>query len=159
MLILLTILFLFSVALALAILHWVRPEFRYTWLIAAGGAFVSWVSVLAWHFRLPLIFQLPRWEPTSLFLQSLSFTADTLTWPFAISVATLVLAVILTAAARENFPAPIPWAAILVLGGLGLLAVLADNPLSLLMVWSAIDLVELAAQLRSVDGPNPAKRW
>ena len=158
MLILLTILFLFSVALALVILYWVRPEFRYTWLIAAGGAFVGWVSVLTWQFRLPLIFQLPRWEPTSLFLESLSFTADTLTWPFAISVATLVLAVILTAAARENFPAPIPWAAILVLGGLGLLAVLADNPLSLLMVWSAIDLVELAAQLRSVDGPQPSEK-
>jgi hypothetical protein len=70
----------------------------------------------------------------------------------------LVLAVILTAPARENFPAPIPWAVILVLGGFGLLAVLADTPLSLIMIWSAIDLTELIAQLRSVDGPQPSEK-
>lgn len=158
MLIILTVLFQFFVALALVVVHWARPKFRFSWLIAAGGALVGWISLLAWQFRLPLTFQLPRWEPASLFLASVSFTADTLTWPFAFSVATLVLAVILTAAARENFPAPIPWAATLVLGGLGLLAVLADNPLSLLMVWSAIDLAELVAQLRSVDGPQPSEK-
>ena len=158
MLIILTILFLFLVALALVVLRLVRPEFRYTWLIAAGGTLISWGSVLAWQFQLPLVFQLPRWEPANLFLESLSFTADTLSWPFAFSVATLILAVILTAAARENFPAPIPWAATLVLGGLGLLAVLADNPLTLLMAWAAIDLTELVAQLRSVDGPGPSEK-
>jgi len=158
MLIILTILFLFLVALSLVVVYWVRPEFRYIWLIAAGGTLASWVSVLIWQFQLPLVFQLPRWEPASLFLESLSFTADALTWPFAISIVSLILAVILTAAARENFPAPIPWAATLVLGGLGLLAVLADNPLSLLMAWSAIDLTELIAQLRSVDGPGPSEK-
>ncbi len=158
MLIFLTAIFLFLVAIILVILQWVRPGFRYSWLIAAGGALMSWISVLAWQLRLPLHFQLPRWEPTSLFTSSLSFTADILTWPFAISVASLVLAVILTAAARENFPAPVPWAATLVLGGLGLLAVLADNPLTLLMIWSAIDLVELTAQLRSVDGPQLSEK-
>jgi hypothetical protein len=158
MLIFLTVLFLFLISLALIILSWVRPAVRYSWLISVGGVLGSWISVMVWQFRLPVTFQLPRWEPTNLFLESLSFTADTLTWPFAFSVATLILAVILTASARENFPAPIPWAATLVLGGLGLLAVLADNPLSLLMIWSAIDLVELVAQLRSVDGPQLSEK-
>jgi len=158
MLIILTVLFLFLIAIVLVVLSWIRPGFRYTWLVSAGGALISWGSVIAWQFRLPLIFQLPRWEPTNLFLESLSFTADTLTWPFAFSIVTLILGVILTAVARENFPAPIPWAAIMVLGGLGLLAVLADNPLSLLMVWSAIDITELVAQLRSVDGPGPSEK-
>jgi len=158
MLILLTVLFLFLVAISLVILFWVRPEFRYLWLIAASGAMVAWFSVLGWRFRLPFTFQLPAWEPTSLFLEPISFTVDTLTWPFAFSITTLVLAVILTSAARENFPAPIPWAAILILGGLGLLAVLSNNPLTLLMIWSAIDLAELAAQLRSVDGPKQSEK-
>ncbi len=158
MLIILTVLFLFFVAIVLVILYWVRPTTRYSWLLAAGGALVSWISVLVWQFRMPLTFQLPRWEPASLFLESLSFTADTLTWPFALSVSTLILAVILTATARENFPDPLPWAAMLVLGGLGLLAVLANNPLTLLMAWSAIDLTELVAQLRSVDGPQPSEK-
>ena len=158
MLIFLTVLFLFIVALTLVVIQWMRPEFRYTWLIAAFASMIGWGSVLAWQFQLPIGFQLPRWEPVSLFLESLSFTADTLTWPFAFSISTLILAVILTAVARENFPAPIPWAVVLVLGGLGLLAVLADNPLSLLMIWSAIDFTELIAQLRSVEGPQPSEK-
>lgn len=158
MLILVTVFFLFLAALVIAILYWLRPEFRYFWLVAAGSALLGWVSVLTWQFRLPLGFQLPRWQPATLFLESLSFTADSLSWPFAFSIITLTFAVILTATARENFPAPIPWAATLVLGGLGLLAVLANNPLSLLMVWAAIDLAELVAQLRSVDGPQPSEK-
>jgi len=107
---------------------------------------------------MPLIFNLPRWEPVKLFLESLSFTANTLTWPFAFCVVTLTLAIILTAPARENFPAPIPWAIALALGGLGLLAVLADNPLSLLMIWAAIDLTELVTQLRLVDKPQTSEK-
>ena len=158
MLIILTVLFLFLAALALVVLYWVRSTARYSWLLAVSGALVSWVSVLFWQSRLPFTLQLPQWEPTSLFLESLSFTADTLTWPFALSLSTLILAVILTATARKNFPDPLPWAATLILGGLGLLAVLADNPLTLLMVWSAIDLTELITQLRSVDGPEPSEK-
>jgi hypothetical protein len=158
MLIILTVLLLFLVALALIVLYWVRPGIRYSWMLAASGALVSWFSVLFWQLNLPLSFQLPPWEPASLFLESLSFTADTLTWPLALSVSTLTLAVILTATARKNFPEPLPWAATLILGGLGLLAVLADNPLTLLMAWSAIDLTELVTQLRSVDGPQPSEK-
>lgn len=158
MLILLTVLFLFFIALSLVVLNWVRPVVRYSWMIAAGGALIGWGSVLFWQIQLPLTFQFPSWQPASLFLESLSFTVDALTWPFALSVVTLILAVILTATARENFPDPLPWAATLTLGGLGLLAVLADNPLSLLMAWSAIDLTELVAQLRSVDGPEPSEK-
>jgi hypothetical protein len=49
--------------------------------------------------------------------------------------------VILTdvARARADWSA---WAASLVLAALGLLAVLAANPLTLLLAWAAIDLVE-----------------
>jgi hypothetical protein len=127
-------------------------------MLAASGALVGWFSVLFWRLNLPLTFQLPPWEPASLFLESLSFTADTLTWPLALSISTLLLAVILTATARKTFPDPLPWAATLILGGLGLLSVLADNPLTLLMAWSAIDLTELVTQLRSVDGPQPSEK-
>jgi hypothetical protein len=158
MLIFLTVLLLFLVALALIILYWTRPGIRYTWLLAVSAALVSWFSVLTWQLNLPLTFQLPPWQPASLFLESLSFTVDTLTWPLALSISTLSLAVILTGTARKTFPDPLAWAATLILEGLGLLAVLADNPLTLLMAWSAIDLTELVAQLRSVDGPQPSER-
>ena len=65
---------------------------------------------------------------------------------------------ILTAVARMNFPAPFPWAGTLALIGFGLLAVLADNPLTLVLVWAAIDLTELITQLASVKGGNASER-
>ena len=37
---------------------------------------------------------------------------------------------------------------------LGYLAVTANNPLTLLLVWGALDITELIIQLRSVDGPS-----
>ncbi|MFZ5820098.1 MAG: hypothetical protein ACOYYJ_09355 [Chloroflexota bacterium] len=158
MLILFTVLFLFVLAVALVVLYWMRRGLAYTWLVAAGGALLVWISVFTWQFRLPLTFQLPRWEPATLFLESLSFSADSLTWPYAFSIASLALAVILTAPARANFPDPLPWAAAFLLGGLGLLAVLANNPLSLLVAWAAIDLAELAVQLRSVAGAQASEK-
>lgn len=158
MLILFTVIFLFFLALVLVVLRWFRPAFGYTWLIAAGGALLVWLNVLVWQFRLPLVFQLPRWEPAYLFLESLSFLADALTWPYAFSMVSLLLAVILTAPARVNFPDTLTWAASFALSGLGLLAVLANNPLSLLMVWAAIDLTELATQLRSSNDPQASEK-
>jgi len=158
MFILFTILFLFALVLAVVLLHWLRPGFAFLWLIITGGTFVIWISVLIWQLRLPLIFQLPRWEPEALFLETLSFSADSLTWPYAFSIISLALAIILTTTARTNIPNPLPWAATLLLGGLGILATLADNPLSLLMVWAAIDMAELVVQLRSVDDPQASEK-
>lgn len=137
-----------GLALALLLLAWRRPQFRFTWLAAVGGALLSWLIVLGWQSRLPLQVQLPSWEPAGLFPASLAFTIDGLTWPLAFSLATLLVAVMLTAVVRENYPAPLPWAGIFGFTGLGILAVLAENALTLLMVWAAIDLAEVAAQLR-----------
>jgi hypothetical protein len=44
------------------------------------------------------------------------------------------------------------WAGTLALTALGILAVTAANPLTLLLAWSAIDLFELIAMLRSTEG-------
>ena len=158
MIIFVTVLIPILVAVSMILINWMRPNFRYFWLITLAGAFVTWISVLLWRFNLPLEFVLPTWEPQQLFSQSLSFSVDTLTWSFSLGIATLILVVILTATARENFPAPIPWAATLTLGSFGILAVLADNPLSLLTVWVAIDLIELFSQLQSVHSAQASER-
>jgi hypothetical protein len=158
MFILLTALFLFATALALAILQVTRPNYRFAWLIATGGAFLGWVSVFLWQAFMPLPLDLPPWGPAALFTNAPAFLADRLAWPYALSLTTLALAVILSAVARENFPAPFPWAGTLTLVGLGLLAVLADNPLTLMLVWAAIDLTELITQLLSVEGEDASER-
>lgn len=158
MLILFTVLFLFATALVLVILQVMRPNFRFAWLIAVGGAFLAWVSVLLWQARMPLMLELPAWGSESLFSNSLFFLAEQINWPYALALTTLGLAMILTAVVRPNFPAVYAWAGSLALIGFGLLAVLADNPLTLVLIWAGLDLTELITQLVRVEGGRFSQR-
>jgi hypothetical protein len=158
MLIPITALALFIAALALVILRVMRPDFRFGWLIAVGSALLAWLMIFFWQLQIPLSFQLPPWQPASLFSDSPGFLVDSLSWPYAISILSLTLAVLLTAVMRENFPDPFTWAGVLMLSGLSLLAVTASNPLTLVMAWAAIDIAELITQLRSVDTPQASER-
>ena len=141
-------------AITLLVLQFAAPNFRYNWLIATSGALLGWISVFAWQAQMPVSLQFPAWQPALLFTQSPTFVADGIAWTFALSLATLCLAIILTAVARSNFPRPINWMGTLILTSLGILAVLADNPLTLVLIWAAIDISELIAQMRVVEDPR-----
>lgn len=158
MFILITVITLFVAALVLLILQFIAPGFRYNWLIGTAGAFLGWVSVLAWQAALPMSVQFPAWEPALLFSQSPTFIGDEIAWVFALSLTTLCLALLLTAVVRDNFPAPVSWTGILILTSLGVLAVVADNPLTLVLIWAAIDLSELVAQMRILEDPRLSER-
>jgi hypothetical protein len=158
MLILVTILSLFVTALVLVFLQLTRPNYRFAWLIAVGGAFLAWGSILAWQARMPLELSLPAWGTVNLFSSSLSFLAEPVIWAYALAISTLGLAMILTAVARPNFPGVYTWAGTLALTGFGLLAVLADNPLTLVIIWAGLDLAELVSQLVSVEGGRSTQR-
>jgi len=121
--------------------------------VAVGSAILALVSVFSWLTLTPFELALPAWQPASLFVNPILFRVDDISWPFAFSITALTLAVLLTAVARPAFTNSLTWAGTLALGGLGILAVTADNPLTLLMVWGALDITELLSQLGSVDGP------
>ena len=158
MFILITVTTLLLTAIVLLVLQFAAPNFRYTWLIATGGALIGWISVLAWQTQMPINLQFPAWQPTSLFSQSPTFVGDGIAWTFSLSLSTLGLAIILTAVVRSNFPRPINWVGTLILTALGILAVLADNPLTLVLIWAAIDISELIAQMRVVEDPGLSER-
>jgi hypothetical protein len=86
---------------------------------------------------------------TNLFF-SPTWLADGISWPYALSLATLAAAVIWTSVVRVEDPAG--WAMTLLITALGILAVTADNSLTLILVWSAIDLTELIIMLRFTEG-------
>jgi hypothetical protein len=46
----------------------------------------------------------------------------------------------------------------LILTSLGILAVVSDNPLTLVLIWAAIDISELIAQMRVVEDPGFSER-
>jgi len=158
MFILISCLLLFITALALIVLQVTQPNARYTWLVAVGGAILALISVSMWLAQMPFDFALPAWQPRSIFLIPILFRADKLSWPLALSIAALTLSILLTAITRSAVTNSFTWAGTLALGGIGLLAVTADNPLTLLLVWGALDITELVTQLRSVDGPANSEK-
>ena len=158
MLILISILFLFVTALALLILKITRPEFRFAWLTALGGTSLAWLIVLIWQTQLPLSFTFPSWQPPSLFAASPALSADGLSWPYAFSLVTLVIAILLTSSVREDFPNSYLWSVEIALCGLGLLAITAGNPLTLALAWAALDLSELVTMLRESADQQSSER-
>ena len=158
MFILITFLILVLTALALVILRIAVPGFRYSWVFAVVGNLLAWISVFAWLTRLPDSLQFSIWQPAALFSQSPAFVADQISWSFAISLVTLCLAILITAGVRAQFPSPINWSGTLVLTALGVMAAVAGNPLTLVMIWAAIDLVELVVQLWFVEEPKMSER-
>lgn len=158
MLILVTVAILFLAALAVLSLRLLVPAFRYIWLVATGGAVLAWISVFAWQTQMPLALQFSIWQPVILFSQSPTFVADGTAWALAVSLITLCLAIIITSVVRSNFPNTLSWTGILTLTSLGVLATVADNPLTLVLIWSAIDFAELVAQLRFVEDPRSSER-
>jgi hypothetical protein len=158
MLILITVITLLITAIVLLILQFAAPSFRYNWLIAVGGALIGWITVFFWQLNLPIALQFPAWQPALLFSQSPTFVGDRLAWTFAVSLTTLCLAIILTAVVRADFPNAGEWIGTLILTSLGILAVVADNPLTLVLIWAAIDLSDLIAQMRVVEDPALSER-
>jgi hypothetical protein len=153
MLILISCSLLFITALALMVLQVAQPNARYVWLAAVGGALLALVSVVIWLTQMPFDLTLPAWQPQSVFINPILFHADKLSWPFALSITALTLTILLTAITRSAVTNSFTWAGTLALGGIGLLAVTANNPLTLLLVWGALDITELITQLRTVNGP------
>jgi hypothetical protein len=152
MLILISCLLLFITALVLMVLQVIRPNARYAWLVAVGGTMLALVSVFAWLTQIPFDLTLPAWQPRSVFVNPILFRANNMALPLALSITALTLTILLTAITRSAITNSFTWAGTLALGGVGLLAVTAGNPLTLLLVWSALDLTELITQLRSVQG-------
>lgn len=157
MLILIPSLLLFITALALIILHITRLG-RFDWLVAVGGALLALLAGLFWLSQMPLTFSLPPWQPADLFVEALTFHGDGLSWPYTISLTALAVTILLTAVARPFPSSSFTWAGTLALSGLGLLAVSAGNPLTLLLVWAALDLMELIARLQSVEEASSSER-
>jgi hypothetical protein len=159
MLIFIPIILLFFTALILLVLRSTPPAQRYSWLVAAGGALLAWLSTWFWLFQIPYTVELPSWQPAILFADAPSFLADQISWIFALSLTTLTAGIFLTTLAREGFPAhPLSWPGMFILSGLGILAIMANNSLTLVLIWAAFDLAELIAMLRSVQGVSASER-
>lgn len=139
MFVFLSIILLVLSALVMLILRVVRPTFGYHWLIAAGGAFVAWTLMLLAGTNLPVSFQLATWGQKTVFPNSFILVADQISWPFAVGLATLILATILTDVVRATELDWSNWSSSLAVTAFGIVAVLSGNLLAFLLTWTMFD--------------------
>jgi hypothetical protein len=101
---------------------------------------------------------MPSWKPEVFFPISPTLLYDSISWPFAMALASLALAVILTDVARAWEADWLAWAGTLVVAALGIAAVAAGNPLTLVLAWTALDLAELVILLVQIQSSRGRER-
>lgn len=137
-------------ALAIVIADKSKPKYARSWLIAISTTFAAWIIIGIFRLYLPSTVNLLDWKPEALFLASPKLSIDYLTWPYAMALITICLASILTDTARSQQESnPISWAASMSITAIGLIALLAGNPLTMVMAWAFVDIVELVYFLTS----------
>lgn len=135
-------------AVALLALHSWRKNFGYSWLIAAAGSLSAFGIALAGGMSLPHSFLLADWQPRPLLPDSPALTIDLISWSFLTAILALNLVTVLTDVYRSatgERPGS-HWLALsagLLLSATAGFSVLSGNMLTLMLSWSAVDLVSL----------------
>ncbi len=158
MILLIALLLVFSLPGVILLLERRQVRLGYIWLTAVGGTFVVWV--LMWFARLasPVQIVLVRWEAGSLLRASITLLLDEISWPYAIGLSALYLVMVLGDVFNLREVEPRRWAGGIGLGLGGLLAVLAANPLTLMLAWVGMDIVEMVIWLRRVRASRERER-
>lgn len=144
--------------MTLTVLRLLRPGYSYAWPIAVVGSFVAWISVFLWQIDLPENIVLYNYKYSEIFNFIVSLSADGINYPYALGISSLVMAAILTSAMKAREANPLGWVAVLIIAVFGLSAVLADNPLTLVIAWSVLDIAGLISSLNASDDPIFSKR-
>jgi hypothetical protein len=132
-----------------------RRSDRLTWGVATAFALLSWLGVLAVLPGLPADVALSAWRPASLFASRLEISLDRPAWGILYSMATALLGILLTAAARPASGASGSRIMMLAYTALAMVAVMAGNLLTVVIVWMVIDLLAflyLVARVEDVAG-------
>jgi hypothetical protein len=134
-----------------------RQADRMSWGLATAFALLTWLSVLFILPALPAGLELSAWRPVSLFASRLEISLDRTTWGIVYAVVTGLLAVLLTAAARPASGAAGSRTLMLAYSGLGLVAIMAGNLLSVAILWMMIDLVTFLYLVARVEDESGAQ--
>lgn len=158
MLLLIALLLLFMIPIALLALENTKLRAGYLWFLALGSALAVWVLVIFSRVQLPIQIVLMRWQPDSLFMFTPTLLLDEISWTYAAVLAVYPLVILLTDIIQvENIDSQ-AWAATLGIAGLSLLAVLAENPLTLMLAWTMMDLAEMVMLLQRVSHSQQRER-
>ena len=138
------VIFLILSSGAILLLQQFRKGYGYSWMLAIAVSFITWVLFLLMHWFPPAPLEPILWNSISSLELFVLFKLDLISWPYAFSLSALLVATIFTSSVRQEERTGFwPWSGSLAITAAGILAVLAGNPLTLVLAWTAIDLLEM----------------
>jgi hypothetical protein len=142
--------FLLLAGVAVLITFRTRGGMGVAWLVAVVAALIVWVAVFVLRWQPGISLHLQDWRPGEERLSTLVFQFDSISWPYAFALASLLLGVLLTASARmQQLSSPWVWAGSMGVTAAGISTVLAVTPLAVILSWTLVDLIELGVLLGS----------
>ena len=154
------VILLFFSSVTILFLQQFRRGYGYSWLIAIAVSFITWVLFLLMHWFPPAPLDPFLWNSIGTQELFISFKLDLISWPYAFSLSGLLLATIFTSSVRmEERTGFWPWSGSLAITAAGLLAVLAGNPLTLVLAWTTIDLLEMGMSIINYSNPALIQRY
>lgn len=119
------------------------------WLILTAMAILLWGATLAMHLKLPLTQTIAHWLPSIDASETLSFSLDRISWTLSMALVSMLVGIIFTDTGRLGATESLSeWTQLLLLTALGLVAVVANSPLTFILAWTLIDLVEIIVLVR-----------
>ena len=146
---------IFTSILGLLLLRFLKKDNRSYWLTTFIGLGLAWLLIIISRLGIPHEIDIGNWQSNiaqhnSLFTSSPTLLLDDFSWAFSLTVISLGICAVMTAVSNID---ELNWTSlfgILMVTFLGVFAVQAGNPLSVLLFWTALDLAELVFLLSNV---------
>jgi hypothetical protein len=149
---------LFIGTLGVTVFWGMRRNLGYTWLIAIASSFIALLLVLFSYPSEAHTLVNISWEPQSYIKYGILLSYDRVAWSFLVALGGLALSVIVTDVVKPEELDWSVWAGSLFLAGLGFLGILAGNPLTLLLAWSAVDIADVLVFLWHIPSSNEREK-
>ncbi|HTX79690.1 MAG TPA: hypothetical protein VMC62_08480, partial [Longilinea sp.] len=158
MLLLIPVFILFLSAAAVFILQRLKPGLGNAWAVGTSAALLVWLFFLVVPLKWFSPLEIDSWITATGQIDGLVFMLDSTSWVYVFSLATLLLATLITTSVRLRYQnRPAVWAGSLGITAIGFLVVSADTLLTLILAWTAIDILELGIALATYQGKNAGR--
>lgn len=137
------ILVLLLFAALVSVLQLIKRGSSTLWITAVLGALFAWLFIFLNHQNLQIGNQILPWNLINQIDFSPTIQYNNVSWPYAVAVSTVLLSSMLISIINDEGGKWVTWMMSLILGALGLLAVLALNPITLVLAWAALDVCVL----------------
>lgn len=140
----LPIAFLVIAAIIIFIVDKFRPSIGGAWISALLGSLFSLGTILVFRWYPPPELVIENWLEFNSISFPLAFGFDSISWIFAFCVIVVLTGIFLTVPIRLTVSNdPKAWILDIILTATALLSVLAKTPITLILVWTMIDILEV----------------